>query len=125
VCVDKGSSRAGIFDLLIRMRIPFIDVGMGLKRKDGKLSGMARVTCYSAERAAELRDKQYAELKDEPNDEYRANIQIGELNALNASLAVVRFKQLRGFYLEELSQDHLLFGVGDLKIAGDAKTDGD
>ena len=29
VCVDKGSSRAGIFDLLISRGIPFIDVGMG------------------------------------------------------------------------------------------------
>jgi len=32
VCVDKGSSRAGIFKLLISMGIPFIDVGMGLNR---------------------------------------------------------------------------------------------
>jgi hypothetical protein len=32
VCVDKGSARAEIFDLLISMRIPFIDVGMGLPR---------------------------------------------------------------------------------------------
>jgi hypothetical protein len=35
VCVDKGSSRAGIFDLLISKGIPFIDVGMGLNRKKG------------------------------------------------------------------------------------------
>ena len=125
VCVDKGSSRAGIFDLLMKMHIPFIDVGMGLSRNEGKLSGMARVTYYSAERAGEVLGKQYSPLKDEPDDEYRTNIQIGELNALNACLAVIRFKQLRGFYVEELSQDHLLFGVGDLRIAGDAKTEGD
>ena len=34
VCVDKGSARAEIFDLLIRLGIPFIDVGMGLNRKE-------------------------------------------------------------------------------------------
>ncbi|UFW92245.1 hypothetical protein BjapCC829_49960 (plasmid) [Bradyrhizobium barranii] len=28
VCVDKGSSRAAIFDLLLSKKIPFIDVGM-------------------------------------------------------------------------------------------------
>lgn len=123
VCVDKGSSRAGIFDLLMKMGIPFIDVGMGLSRKEGKLTGMARVTHYSTDRAGETRDKQYSPLKDEPNDEYRTNIQIGELNALNACLAVIRYKQIRGFYLEELAHDHLLFGVGDLKIAGDAETE--
>ena len=122
VCVDKGSSRAGIFELLIKMGIPFIDVGMGLSRKDGKLSGMARVTYYSVERAREMLDQKLSPLTDDPNDEYRTNIQIGELNALNACLAVLRFKQLRGFYVEELSHHHLLFGLDDLKIAGDAET---
>jgi hypothetical protein len=38
VCVDKGSARAEIFDLLISLRIPFIDVGMGLNRKQGALA---------------------------------------------------------------------------------------
>jgi hypothetical protein len=42
--------------------------------------------------------------------------------SLNACVAVLRFKQIRGFYFEELSQHHLLFGVGDLKVAGDAET---
>jgi hypothetical protein len=125
VCVDKGSSRAGIFDLLMKMGIPFIDVGMGVNRKQGLLDGMLRMTYYSAERAGELREKGLSPLTDEPNDLYRTNIQTGELNALNACFAVVRFKQLRGFYFDELSHHHLLFGVGDLKIAGDAETDQD
>lgn len=121
VCVDKGSSRAGIFDLLIKLGIPFIDVGMGLSRKNGLLDGMLRVTYFSNECAREIREKGFAPLTDDPNDLYRTNIQIGELNALNACLAVVRFKQLRGFYFDELSPFHLLFGIGDLKIAGDAE----
>jgi hypothetical protein len=49
---------------------------------------------------------------------YRTNIQISELNALNASLAVIRFKQLRGFYAEQLPPYHLLFEIGDLKTTG-------
>ena len=57
VCVDKGSPRAGIFDLLISKGIPFIDVGMGLDRKRGPLNGMVRATYYSAEHAQEVRDK--------------------------------------------------------------------
>ena len=125
VCVDKGSSRAGIFDLLMKLGIPFIDVGMGLNRKHGPLDGMLRVTYYSAERAGEMREKGFSPLTDDPNDEYRTNIQISELNALNACLAVLRFKQIRGFYFDELSHNHLLFGVGDLKVAGDAETNQD
>jgi hypothetical protein len=123
VCVDKGSSRAGIFDLLISMGIPFIDVGMGLDRNRGPLNGMLRVTYCAVERAREMRDKGLAELADSANDLYRTNIQIGELNALNACLAVIRFKQLRGFYFDETNVYHLLFGVGDLKIVGDAEAD--
>lgn len=123
VCVDKGPSRAGIFDLLIGKGIPFIDVGMGLKRKQGALSGLLRTTYYSAERGQKVRDKRLAELAERPNDLYRTNIQIGELNALNACLAVIRFKQLRGFYFEELPYYHLLFEVGDLKIVGESKFD--
>jgi hypothetical protein len=120
VCVDKGSSRASIFDLLIAKGIPFIDVGMGLNRKTGPIGGMMRATYFAAEHAQQVREKQLAPVHDDPDDIYRTNIQIGELNALNACLAVIRFKQLRGFYLEETTDYHLLFGIGDLKVAGKA-----
>ncbi|UIJ46243.1 ThiF family adenylyltransferase [Sphingomonas cannabina] len=123
VCVDKGSARAAIFELLVSLGIPFIDVGMGLKRKDGPLNGMLRVTYYSAEDAAQMCERQLAELSDVPDNLYRANIQIGELNALNACLALIRYKQLRGFYREEEALKHLLFGVGDLRITGESSFD--
>ncbi len=120
VCVDKGPSRAGIFEVLLSKSIPFIDVGMGLKRKDGTLRGMVRTTYYSAEQGKEVREKGLAELKESPEDLYRTNIQIAELNALNACLAVIRFKQLRGFYYEEIPYYHLLFDPRDMKIVGDS-----
>jgi hypothetical protein len=125
VCVDKGSSRAGIFDLLISKGIPFIDVGMGLDRKRGPLNGMLRTTYYSAENGQKIRNKGLAEFADSTDDIYRTNIQIGELNALNACLAIIKFKQLRGFYFEELPYYHILFEVGDLSIVGNAKIDED
>ncbi len=125
VSVDKGSSRAGIFELLLSKKIPFIDVGMGLKRREGRLSGMLRTTYYSAEDGPRVRDKGLAELNDQPDDEYRVSIQIGELNAMNAALAVVRFKQIRGFYFEEIPYNHQLFEIGDLKTVGDANWDED
>lgn len=121
VCVDKGSSRAGIFDLLLSKGIPFIDVGMGLNRKNGQLNGMLRTTYYSTGHGQRVREKALAELTDHENDLYRTNIQISELNALNASLAVIRFKQLRGFYFEEIPYYHLLLEIGDLKIVGESE----
>jgi hypothetical protein len=121
VCVDKGSSRSGIFDLLISKGIPFIDVGMGLDRKRGPVNGMIRVTCYSKENAQAVRDKGLADMSDQPDDIYRTNIQISEINAINACLAVIRFKQLRGFYFEETPYYNLLLEIGDLKVAGESE----
>jgi hypothetical protein len=118
VCVDKGSSRAGIFDVLLSKGIPFIDVGMGLSRQHGPLTGMLRVTYYSNQIGERVRQMNLADEADDPNDIYRTNVQIGELNALNACLAIIKFKQLRGFYIQADSLFHLLFDVGDLKIVG-------
>ena len=90
-----------------------------------QLNGMLRTTYYSVERGQKVREKGLAEEADSQNDLYRTNIQIGELNALNACLAVIRFKQLRGFYFEEIPYYHLLFEVGDLKIVGESEFDED
>lgn len=123
VCVDKGSSRAGIFDLLISKRIPFIDVGMGLGRKGGSLNGMLRATYCDPEHATTIREKGWMELADSPADEYRTNIQISELNALNACLAVILYKQSKGFYSSEGTFYNLLLEISDLKIVSVTKID--
>lgn len=116
VCIDKGSSRAGVFDLLIESKIPFIDVGMGLNRKQGPLNGKLRTTYYSVENAVEMKAKGLAELGDAPDDEYRRSIQIAELNALNAAFAIIRFKQLRGYYLDSGAPNHMLFDIEDMRV---------
>lgn len=118
VCVDNGSARSDIFDVLISMKIPFIDVGMGLSRKNGSLNGMVRTTYFPPDRAQEMRDEGLCDLSDNPNDIYKTNIQIGELNSLNACIAVMKFKQIRGFYSVEDPCYNLLFGINDLKIVG-------
>jgi hypothetical protein len=91
---------------------------MGLNRKHGALNGMLRATYYSSENGDDLRKMGLAELADSPDDMYRTNIQIAELNALNACLAIVRFKQLRQYYHASDQIYHMLFEIGDLKIVG-------
>ena len=118
VCVDQGAARAEIFDLLISQGIPFIDVGMGIDREKNLLNGFLRTTYYSKADSVEMRDKGYAPLADDPNNLYRTNIQISELNALNACLAVIKFKQSRGFYLEEDQTNNIVLQICDLKIYG-------
>ena len=122
VCVDKGTARAGIFDLLMSMSIPFIDVGMGLNRKQGALSGTIRATYYAADSANTIRDMQLAEETDAPDDVYHRTVQIAELNALNAGFAAIRYKQLRGFYVDDNAPYHLLMETGSLRTFAEAST---
>lgn len=127
VCVDKGSSRVGIFDLLMNSRIAFIDVGMGLLRQKGELAGtlngLVRTTYYPADKAKRVREMELAPLADPKDDIYRTVIQISELNALNACLAIIRFKQLRGFYTQEVALYHLMFGLDDLSLDNESEND--
>ncbi|GAA5497481.1 hypothetical protein Rhal01_03677 [Rubritalea halochordaticola] len=116
VCVDSGQSRRDIFDLLLKLEIPFIDVGMGLNRKHSSLNGLVRTTYFSREDGQATKEKGFVDLRDQPDNIYKSNIQIAELNALNASLAIIKYKQLKGFYYKSDEPECLLFEIGDMKI---------
>jgi hypothetical protein len=121
VCVDKGQSREGIVKLLLQLRIPFIDVGMGLQRDQGLISGTARTTYFSVESGENVLSRNLVPLTDLPDDVYRNNIQISELNALNACLAIIKYKQLKGFYNDDRHFYHLLYTIDNSTIMGDEK----
>ncbi len=116
VCVDSGSSRAAIFDVLKTLKIPFIDVGMGLSKKDNGLRGAIQTTHYPPDSVDEIVANGFAQLVDRPENLYKENIQISELNALNAALAVIHYKQLKGFYDNQTDGHHFHFDVSDLQI---------
>lgn len=118
ICVDKGSSRKEIINLLISLKIPFIDVGMGLDRKSGSINGILRTTYSSPDDELSILEKNIVPIVDIPDDVYRNNIQISELNALNACFAVIKYKQLRGFYADESSYNHLLFTLDSFQSLG-------
>ncbi len=93
---------------------------MGLKRTHGPIDGTLRATYYSAENGQRLKDLNLAELVDDPQDEYRVHIQTAELNALNAAMAVVKFKQVRGFYVDQDGLNSLTLQVGNVKTIHEA-----
>ncbi len=118
VCVDQGAPRAEICGLLINMGIPFIDVGMGLSRENGLIGGMLRTTYFQAGSTPEVLKNGMIPLTDTPDDVYQTNIQIAELNALNACFAIIKYKQIKGFYVDEEQYLHMLFSVKDLHNVG-------
>lgn len=105
ICVDRGDARRVVVDELERRNIPFIDCGMGIERTDDKLRGIARVTTSANGNREHLRKGRASFAENDIEDEYSQNIQIAEMNALNAALAVIRWKKFYGFY-DDLEREY-------------------
>jgi hypothetical protein len=98
---DKNGPKRLIIDKLEERNIPFIDVGMGLTLKNDMLDGILRVTTSTADQRQHVKEKRRIPLDEvDDNNEYDTNIQIADLNALNAVLAVIKWKKLFGFYVD-------------------------
>lgn len=99
LCLDAGSDKKATVDDLVRNQAPLVDVGLGVSEVDGALGGLARTTTYTPDHSQHLEAR--TSLADgEADDEYGQNIQIAELSALNAALAVIRWKKYAGFYAD-------------------------
>lgn len=125
VCVDRGASRLAITRALMDLGIPFADVGMGLSRTGTGLAGLIRTTLVTGGEWNNLVDGGLLPIEDAQDDVYSSNIQIGELNALNACLAVMQFKRLFGFYEDDETDFHSLFNIGSLSIVTHGEDDED
>lgn len=97
VAVDNNETRGWLLPALEEMEVPFIDVGMGIEKADDKLLGVVRTSFRETLNSSAAR-RDAGGLGDV--GEYERNVQIVELNALNAALAVIRWKKHRGFYLD-------------------------
>jgi hypothetical protein len=97
LCIDDGSAKKPIVEALEAFGTPFVDVGMGVEVTDQALGGVVRTTLSTPDSREHFRSR--VSLADAiANNEYDTNIQIAELNALNAALAVIKWKKHFGFY---------------------------
>jgi len=112
VCVDKPSARHVITDALRALSIHFIDVGMGVQMTQGSaLYGQCRTTLITPYKHDHIDDN--ISFGDGPgNDLYASDIQVADLNALNATLAVIKWKKCSGFYLDDAKEYHSVYTVG-------------
>jgi hypothetical protein len=93
VSVDDGPSRRFIIDWLSAASVPYVDCGMGLNRSFDGLNGVVRITGVDRSAYEQTVDTRHLPTENPKDAEYRKQAQIAELNALNAALAVIRFKQ--------------------------------
>ena len=103
LAIDKEAVKKTIIDFLLSHEIPFFDVGLGVNTVDDCLVGTLRVTTGTSSKHDHLGNR--IAYGDDVNNEYATNIQIADLNSLNAVLAVIKWKKLSGFY-QDLKKEH-------------------
>jgi hypothetical protein len=110
LCLDKGSAKKVIVEKLEEFNLPFVDVGMGIQLNDEALGGILRITTSTPKKRDHLRSRvSFAD--GVGGNEYDRNIQIADLNALNAALAVIKWKKLFGFYRDLKSEHHSQYSI--------------
>src|SRR5271157_5448149 len=99
-----------IVEKLESFNLPFVDVGMGVNVTYDALGGILRITTSTPKQRDHLRNR--VSFGDgEGGNEYDRNIQIADLNALNAALAVIKWKKLFGFYRDLKCEHHSQFHI--------------
>jgi hypothetical protein len=122
LCLDRGGVKKLIVEKLEEFGISFIDVGMGVYQTNGSLGGVLRVTSSFAEQREHIKAKGRIPFSDgDDNNAYTQNIQIADLNALNATLAVIKWKKQFGFYLDLEKEYHSTYTIDGNMLTNDDK----
>jgi hypothetical protein len=117
--LDAGEAKRLIVEKLEAIGAGFIDVGMGLELDKGSLGGILRVTASTPEKRDHARQR-ISFVGGGAEDIYASNIQVADLNALNAVLAVIKWKKIRGFYRDLEHEHHCTYTTdGNMLINGD------
>jgi hypothetical protein len=94
--LDPCPEKKNIIDRLIAKGILTIHCGLGLQDVDGSLRGQVKVTTINKDKHDHIASR--INLNTQEEDLYDRNIQVADLNALNAIFAVIRWKKTLGFY---------------------------
>lgn len=120
LCFDNGPIKREAIETLLESGTPFIDVGMGLSVEDDSIRGQIRVTAGTPEHSEHVLDgKRISFAPADEDDEYATNIQVADLNALNAALAVIKWKKFCGFYLDDEGELHSVYTLSGNDIVPD------
>lgn len=112
ICIDSGECKRIIVDRLVEKKIPFVDSGIGIIKKE-TLNGQVRVSLFSESNYEDI--PKYIDFSIDGEGVYNTNIQIAEVNSLNAVLAILKWKQYFGIYsdIEKNRQDIYSIETGE------------
>jgi hypothetical protein len=122
ICMDAGKAKKALIERLEQGGIPFIDVGMGLEITEGDaLVGLVRTTASTAAKRDHVRANHRISFEGDGNDVYN-NIQVADLNGLNAALAVIRWKKLFGFYADHTREHFSAYAINCNALVNEDKS---
>jgi len=120
VCMDVGPAKRAVIGHLLAAQIPFIEVGMGLILDEGQLGGIVRTTMSTPESRDLAAPYISFDEGDGGGNEYASNIQIAELNAINAAMAVVRWKKHYGVYRDGRRQVYAGYSIASGEVVSES-----
>ncbi len=120
ICVDNDVARRIIIQHLLKVKVPFIDVGLGVNVANEQLVGTIRVTTGTVHKNDHLANRISSEEDD--NNEYSTNVQIADLNCLNAVMAVMKWKKLSGFYQDLREEHHSSYSINVAQLQNEDTT---
>lgn len=115
--MDSSPAKKVLVEKLEQFGIAFIDAGMGVYRTDDTLGGILTVTASTPERRAHAGKRISFTVADD--DDYERNIQIADLNMLNAVLAVIKWKKLYRFYADSQSEMYMTYTIRTNQLLSD------
>ncbi|KAA6489942.1 ThiF family adenylyltransferase [Agrobacterium sp. ICMP 7243] len=118
LCMESGPEKRAIIEKLEALGTPFIDVGMGLYSKRYSVGGILRSVLSLPDNRNEARSR-ISFASDDAQNEYDRNIQVADLNALNACLAVIAWKKVRGFYFDLGRERFVSYTIGNSLLSKD------
>jgi hypothetical protein len=122
LCMDSGPDKLAIVEAVEAASGTFIDTGIGVQEVDAALRGTVRVTTSTPGKRDHVRERvSFAPPRDD--NDYERNIQVADLNALNAVLAVVKWKKLCGFYHDFAGEHDTTYTINSHLLTRDADAD--
>ncbi|MCR9171390.1 MAG: ThiF family adenylyltransferase [bacterium] len=109
LCIDNNLIRYECIEFLLLNAVSFIDVGLGVNIVDNELIGTVRVTSGLETKKDHIAGR--IPKGEDGDNEYATNVQIAELNSLNATLAVLKWKKLSGFYQDLEKECHTTYSI--------------
>lgn len=100
IAIDVGEVKKMIFKKLENLNIPFIDCGLGIEREGNELMGIVRTTLSTPDKREHVYNG-LVSFSNGNNNDYKTNIQIADLNDLNAIFAVIKWKKYYGFFNDQ------------------------